>query len=600
MGRAGGAGRPPAAPLSGELTHTLLEAILGAQLDTDSGRRMWRLTRGNVLFLKHLADGELAAGRLRETGGVWRWAGTPELTPTLAELVGARMGALPEAERDVVDVLALGEPLDVDLLGRLTDPAAVEQTESRGLVQVEQADSRLQARLAHPLYGETRRSRIGVLRGRRLRGRIATALAGPGGADLLRRAVLTLESDLEPDAGLFTEAGIDAIRLLDLGLAERLSRASIAAADSSEARHALAYALGWQGRGAEADAELAAAANLARSDPERAVIATSRGGNAFFIMSDPAKAEADLVRARGTVTDPSGALTALHALFDAFLARPDSAEERARSVLALPEPGDRALVLASWGLAGALGPTGRLDDYGEAEGRGYAAVARAHDGRALSFGMGWVHLAGLRLAGRLDDGDALVRTLREASAGAVGSIVPMGVCLEAWADLARGRLRRAVRAFREVRSGFAQVDVGGWLFTSLLGLTPALAWAGDAAAARAALTELEAHTHPAFVLAAPDIGLARAWTAAAEGALSEAAAHAHEAARLAAERGQAAYEAYALHTVVRLGGHGVADRLVALAGRVQGPRPRRARADRGHGGGQAAEPGAQGAGVAAP
>ena len=38
--------------------------------------------------------------------------------------------------RDVVDILAVGEPLGVNLLGMLTDPAAVEQAEEQGIVQV--------------------------------------------------------------------------------------------------------------------------------------------------------------------------------------------------------------------------------------------------------------------------------------------------------------------------------------------------------------------------------------------------------------------------------------------------------------------------------
>jgi hypothetical protein len=48
----------------------------------------------------------------------------------------------------------------------------------RGLVEVYLDGRRLQARLAHPLYGEVQRARIGRLHARRLRGRIAYALAG--------------------------------------------------------------------------------------------------------------------------------------------------------------------------------------------------------------------------------------------------------------------------------------------------------------------------------------------------------------------------------------------------------------------------------------
>lgn len=125
--------------------------------------------------------------------------------PVLAELVDARMGRLSGPVRDVVDVLALGGPLGVTVPGRLTDPAAVEQAEERGLVSVERDLRRLHARLAHPLYGEVRRTAMGELRGRRLRGRLAVAPADTGAVEAdetLRRAVLVLDSDLQPDPAL--------------------------------------------------------------------------------------------------------------------------------------------------------------------------------------------------------------------------------------------------------------------------------------------------------------------------------------------------------------------------------------------------------------
>jgi hypothetical protein len=91
------------------------------------------------------------------------------------------MGRLPDAQRDVVEVLAFGEPLGVPLLVGLTDALAVEQVEARGLVEVYPDGRRLQARLAHPLFGEVQREQIGTLHARGLCGRIACALGATGG-----------------------------------------------------------------------------------------------------------------------------------------------------------------------------------------------------------------------------------------------------------------------------------------------------------------------------------------------------------------------------------------------------------------------------------
>jgi hypothetical protein len=194
-------------PLSQTETETLVEARLGGPVDSGAARRLWSSTRGNALYLWQLVDGELEAGRLRQVASVWRWSREPALSPGLVELVSARIGGLPEAQRDVLEVLALGEPLGISLLVGLTDAVAVEQVEARGLVEVYLDGRRLQARLAHPLFGEVQQAQIGMFHARRLRGRIACALGATGGRradDTLRRAALMLDSDLPADPVLLT------------------------------------------------------------------------------------------------------------------------------------------------------------------------------------------------------------------------------------------------------------------------------------------------------------------------------------------------------------------------------------------------------------
>lgn len=143
-------------PLSQDESVTLVEATLGGPVDSVAARRLWTITRGNALYLQQLVDGELESSRLRQVGGVWQWSGKPELSPGLVELVRARIGELPDAQRDVIEVLAFGEPLGVPLLAGLTDVAALEQVKARGLIEVYPDGRRLQARLAHPLYSTAR------------------------------------------------------------------------------------------------------------------------------------------------------------------------------------------------------------------------------------------------------------------------------------------------------------------------------------------------------------------------------------------------------------------------------------------------------------
>src|SRR6185369_54558 len=99
--------------------------------------------------------------------GYWRWIGHPIMPPGLVELIESRMGALPTAVSDVIDVLAVGEPIELAALARITDAAAVEQAETRGLISLEPAGRGIEVRVAHPLYGRVRRRRAAHSRLRR-------------------------------------------------------------------------------------------------------------------------------------------------------------------------------------------------------------------------------------------------------------------------------------------------------------------------------------------------------------------------------------------------------------------------------------------------
>ena len=57
-------------PLSPDETTTLLSATLGGSVDPDAARRLWGLTRGNVLYLRHIVEQEVADGRLGEAARV--------------------------------------------------------------------------------------------------------------------------------------------------------------------------------------------------------------------------------------------------------------------------------------------------------------------------------------------------------------------------------------------------------------------------------------------------------------------------------------------------------------------------------------------------
>lgn len=564
-------------PLSETDTAAVLEPALGGPVDRDSAAQMWSLTGGNALYLRHLVDGELESGRLRQVRGVWRWSRIPVMSPGLTELVDARMGQLPDQVREVVDVLALGEPLGVSLLQDVTDPAAVEQAEARGLVRVERDERRLQARLAHPLYGEARRAQLGELRARRLRGRIAEALAGTGARrsdDTLRRAVLALESDLPPDTALLGAAALQAANLIDVALAEQLARAAFDVAPDFDAGLTLAYAVSWQGRVADGEQTLAAILPLAASDEQRVRANVLRVANLFFGMGKPQDAEAVLRAALATVNDADARdeLNGLGCLLRSAGCRLQEAVDLGRQVLQSTTANDRAVTWAAAGLTLALGLLGRVDELREVVIRAREVARRCGETSVVRMTQGSFEIPAFCWLGLIAEAERLAAEYRELVQPAAGPAKPIATMFVGQAALARGRVGLAVRRLREAQAGLAGQDPGAFLWISQLSLTQALAVSEETTEARRALAEAESRRHPSIAWLLPELVLARAWVAAAEGATTEAIALAYQAAEVAAAGGQAALEVVALQAAVRFDDRNAADRLAELATQVGGPR----------------------------
>ena len=397
--------------LSAAETTALLEQALEAPVDSTGADRLWSLSQGNLLFLRHLVDGELRSGRLRKVAGIWQWPETPELTAELSELVRSSMGELTESVRDVVDLLALGEPLGLDALGSLTERGAVEVAEQRGLVRIVR-EPRLTARLAHPLYGEVRRAEIGQLRARRLRGLIATALSREGSsAEPLRSAVLALESDLRPDPGRLLAAAHQAIGLFDLALGERLARAAAEAGAGFEARLTQAIALSWLSRGDEAEGILAGLSGSAPDEQAWAVVTGARLGNLFWTLRRTD--EAELLLAQSLERAEGRTRTLAHGFPRRLrrLARPSSPGARQPGLRCWTCPGLPAIavLLAASGVAAGGAVLGQVALVRRVAEQGYEAAAKATEGGIPRFGLADWHILALRLSGDVRGAEEVAR-----------------------------------------------------------------------------------------------------------------------------------------------------------------------------------------------
>jgi len=551
-------------PLAEDTTAHLVAQVLGGPVASAATHRLWALTGGAPLFLRHLIRGEVGSGRLSPATGLWSWHDEPEISPELATIVGEQIGELGGDVRDVVDLVSLGEPLAVPALVDLTSSAAVEAAEGQGLVRLGHEHAGWTARLAHPMYGEVRRAAMGVQRARRLRGMLATRVEG----DLLQRAVLALDSDLPPDPDLFLGAVAAALEFYDVGLAERLAAAA-ATTGSFEARLLHAGTLSWLSRGEEAEAALASLLPAAATEIDRERVAAYRAGNLLWTLGRPGQA----LTALGQGADPAAAPGPGRALRIAITTSTGSLRaglEEAPALLHAGGPADglTVLVLAS-AQAAAAAVSGRLELLDE------AAEAAALNPRGTAagipgFGLGDWRILGHRLAGQLDRAADVADEMHAASADLPGPPRWMGLVLAGHAALASGRVRDACRLLVEAWAGLAPTT-HEFRFRCRTLLATAYVLAGDTASAQPLLRELEGAPHPAYLLYAPDDQLARAWAAAGQGAVSVAREHARSAAALARAQESPAYEVHAWQVAAQLGDPEPA-RLAELAEQVDGPR----------------------------
>lgn len=563
-------------PLSPEETTALVSGTLGGTVDLDAAQRLWKLTRGNALYLRNIVEQEVVDGRLVQQHGYWRWIGDPVLPPSLAELIESRIGALPTLVSDVIDVLAVGEPIELATLTRITDPSAVEEADTRGLIMLEPVADGVQVRVAHPLYGEVRRRRAPATRLRRLRGLVATELAGSDDRDdvrlAVRRATLSLDSDLQPDAELLARAAHGAVWLADLALAERLADAATRAGAGPEAHFIRAHALSWLGRGQQADAVLAEIRTSQLTDSDRARFAFLRASNLLWALADPSRAK-ELIDDASRTTPPQE-----RTYIDAFLTvywfatdRPDLAMQASKA-LSLDDLPEVVGAETAWALAAIAADAGRTNEAVTVAVAGYAAASRSLDAPYMTFNIADAHISALLLAGLIGEALDVADRVCQQAADLPGAAQLLAAGVAGRAALGAGHLDAACSLLEQAAVALSAAGHGiGWGYRYHVPGATSLAMSGSADQAAAALVALE-ELHRPFRSLDYERSLTRAWVAAGQGAVSEAIAITISAAERASAGGQFAAEVLCLQTAAQFGDRSGASRLRDLEAIVEGPR----------------------------
>lgn len=561
-------------PLSLDETTALLSATLEGSVDPEAVQRLWKLTGGNVLFLRNIVEQEVADGRIVQERGSWRWVGDPVMPPGLVELIESRIGDLPAPVSDVIDLLAVGEPIELAALTRITNADAVELAETRGLITLEPAGRGIEVRVAHPLYAQVRRRRAAQTRLRRLRGLVATELATSEDRDairvIVRRATLSIESDLTPDADLLLRAAHGAVWLGDLHLADRLAEAAIHVGAGQEPNFVRAHALSWAGRGEEAEAVLADIRTSELTGRDRARLAFLRASNFLWALGDPARAKELIDDAmRSTPLRARAYIDAFLTIYWFAMDQPESAMEASKNLALADIPVVGAEI--AWALAQISADAGRTTEAVADANAGYVVAARTLDAPHMRFNIADAEVGALLLSGQIADALEVAERTQQQAAHLPGAAQLLGAAVAGRAALGAGDLHRACQLLEQAAEGLSVSHPGGFGYRYRIPHATALAirgWTEEAVTALAALDRVQRR----FRALDHEHSLARAWVAAGQGAVSEAIALLLSAAERARATGRFAAEVLCLQTATQFGDRTCAPRLRELESLVEGPR----------------------------
>jgi DNA-binding CsgD family transcriptional regulator len=587
------------APLPEPAVAAALTAALDGHVEALTVRRLYCVTRGNVLWLRELATAGLATGALTRTDGVWSWRGGLPVAGRVRELIETAIGDIDDDERAALEYVAFGEPLDDGMLAGLA-PAppmegamegamerAIERLEARRLVTGTRDGTRLLLRPAHPLYGEVVRAGCGPLRTRRIKRHLADAIETAAGRgtprreDALRVAVWRLDSGGPADPAVLIEGSRLAWAAYDTALAVRLGRAALAAGGGAEAALALTAALSVGGGEGELAALLPGLSEQLTADRLRARCAITRAYGLMFAGGDPGPV---LAAAADTIAEPQWrqdvhSMAVLLDLYSGGLYRGEISSgeifgadriARVRS-LASPEPVTAARLAAAE--ATALAHAGRTE-------RCLAVVAAALRDAArwcaedptLLPALECARLLARIFAGDLDGAWAAAAAGERLIGGQSGWDVGIAGLCGHRAQLSRlhGRVDDAL-AWSRAGAGRLPDGPAGFAGICLGELAHATALTGDAVTAHRALAAAESRTLPTFRTIDFAVEQARPWVLAAGGDVTGAVRAAVAAADLAAGLGLRGHEMFALHDAVRLGAADLAvDRLDRLADTMDG------------------------------
>ncbi|WP_158102915.1 helix-turn-helix transcriptional regulator [Lentzea kentuckyensis] len=544
--------RYPLGDLSRGEADLLLERALDGPVDTRSAALLWSGSAGNPLYLRELVVSGRAVGSLRVVEGIWSWHGAIELGGRLGELVRENLGRLEPSHRHALELLAYSEPVELDLLASLVQEEALDDLETRALIQVESSGRRTVVRLGHPLYGSLLRATCPELRAQSHQRALAAGLEATGARrreDLMRIATWRLDGGSPISLDLLAAAAEQAWAARDVTLAERLCRAAVDAGGLGRVGHVFGQVLMYGRAPDQAEATLADVMSGPLSVADLSRLGATRSMNLYFGLgdADAATAVLDSVDVPGLPDELRDWLKVVRTMEDAQHRHVATVLEHTYQPL-VPQLSihmrrTRALCLLQAGR------------YGEVELEVAACEALASDDETPTADYGALRMRCFALAygGHLSEAESLALKMHDslfddlAFTGTTSLYSVLSFCARM-----RGHGSQALRLARE---GSPKTPVSPLIFDTiaLASLASAAALVGDADLATEALARAEKARRPAWRLTGTTVSVARSWVLAGTGDVRAAADAAMAAADECAELGVHGGEAMALHDAARFG-----------------------------------------------
>lgn len=558
----------------------LVESMLGGAADEDMVARLTYVSDGNVLYVCELVELGREQGAIRHEHGAWHWTGNIVPSGRLGDLIEQALARAEPDVRDVLDVVALSEPVGSELIAGIVGEPTLERTlRSRFLIN-DLDGSRSMLRLAHPLFAESLRRGLEPARQRRLSRQLAEALrASPcrRRTDRIRLPEWLLDGGVadQQDADILARAAWETYGSAP-PLAERFARAAIDGGAGLDALLALAGATNYQGRFEDSVRIAAPLLDRATTDADRRRIG-GYVGRTLAILRRADEAEAFISRAEERCDDPSDRLylAAIRADVVVRTAQLGAGRALAEQIMADPAADDETQLRATATTATALIATGQV-------GPALALLRQVLPRAVASIGVDSTPghtspeafevvgglLDALQHAGRLAEAATIVENIQRFADASANHEMQAAACFSGGPVVLRtgraGTAAHLLRRFFRLAGHDTPNDVA-----AAIELAQACAMIGDLHGALEAERSLCKPSTTAQLDDA-EIARAKAWVAVAAGELSRAAAALEGAADTARTTGLVVYEAAALHDLWRVTGIGHADRLDDLASQTDG------------------------------